>query len=87
VILLLLTETTTKIKLLGLWQNGVHPLLVFFGYSLTCIFLTLLPSDQFFNQLKIHDYNPINRISMICYGNYHSRFIIKILHLILLVFN
>ncbi len=58
-----------------------------FGYSFHHIFLTLLPFDQFFDQLKIHNGNPINRLSMICLWNHHNKFITKILHLILLVNN
>jgi hypothetical protein len=37
----------------------------FFGYFLNHIFLTFLPFDQFFDQLRIHDGSPINKLSMI----------------------
>jgi hypothetical protein len=58
-----------------------------FGCSPNHIFLTLVASNQFLNQLRIHDYSPINRLSMICSRDRHSRLIAKILHLILLVNN
>jgi hypothetical protein len=58
-----------------------------FGYSLNHIFLTLVPSDQFFDQLRIHDCSPINRLSMIYSKDHHNGFITRILHLILLINN
>jgi len=58
-----------------------------FGCSLNHIFLTFFWSDQFFDQLKIHDYNPIHKLSMICCRYHHGRLMVKILHLILLVNN
>jgi hypothetical protein len=58
-----------------------------FGCSFNHIFSTLLPSNQFLDQLRMHDYNPINRLSMICFKDHHSTLITKILHLILLVNN
>jgi hypothetical protein len=58
-----------------------------FGSSINHIFLTLVPSNQFLDQLKIHDYNPINKLSMICSRDHHNKLIVKILHLILLVNN
>jgi hypothetical protein len=87
VILLLLMETTFETKFLGLWQNGIYPFWFSFGYSFNHIFLTLLPSNQFLNQLTIHDYSLINKLSMICFGDHHSKLIAKILHLILLINN
>jgi hypothetical protein len=66
VILPHLMETTSETKLQGLWQNGIHPfLLFFFGCSFNHILLILFPSNQLFDQLKIHNGNPINRLSMI----------------------
>jgi hypothetical protein len=38
-------------------------------------------------QMRIHDCNPINKLSMIYSRNHQSKFIVKILHLILLVSN
>jgi hypothetical protein len=58
-----------------------------FGCSLNHVFLTFFPFDQFLDRLKIHNYNPIDILSMIYFGDHHGRFIAKILHLILLVNN
>jgi hypothetical protein len=58
-----------------------------FGYSLYHIFLTLLPSNQFLDQLKIHDRSPTNKLSLIYSGNHHNRLIVKILNHILLINN
>jgi hypothetical protein len=37
--------------------------------------------------LKIHDCNPINRLSMIYSKDHHNKLVAKILHLILLINN
>jgi hypothetical protein len=58
-----------------------------FGCSLNHIFLTLFPSNQFLDQLKMHDCNLINKLFVICSGHHHSRLIAKIMHLFLLVNN
>jgi hypothetical protein len=62
-----------------------------FGCSFNHVFLTLFPFDQFLDQfldqLRIHNYNPIDILSMIYFGDHHGIFIAKILHLILLVNN
>jgi hypothetical protein len=50
-------------------------------------FLTLFPSYKLFDQLKIHDCSPINKFSIIYSRGDHSKFIVKILHLIILVNN
>jgi hypothetical protein len=59
----------------------------FFGFfcSLNHVFWTLFPFHQFVNQLKIHNYSPIDKFSMIYYGDHYGKHIIKILHLIFLV--
>jgi hypothetical protein len=54
-----------------------------FGDSFNLILLTFFPFDQ----LKIHDYNPSNRFSMICFRDHHGKFAVKILHLIFLIDN
>jgi hypothetical protein len=65
-----------------------HILFLFsFGYSLNHICLTLFPFEQLLNQLKKHNGNPIDKLSMIYFGDHHNKLIIKILHLILLVNN
>jgi hypothetical protein len=70
-------ETTFEIELLGPWQNDIHPFFwISFGCSLNHILKTLVPSDQFLDQLKIRDYNPINRLSVIYYRDHHSRLIV-----------
>ncbi len=56
-----------------------------FGYSFNHIFLTLSPFDQLLDQLKKHNGNPIDKLSMIYSKDHHNKLIIKILHLILLV--
>jgi len=85
--LILLMETASETKLLGLYYNGIS----FFGFFFCCsfnhVFLTLFPFDQSFNQLRIYNCSPIDRFSMICSGNHHGRFIANILHLIFLVDN
>jgi hypothetical protein len=48
-----------------------------FGYSFNHIFLTLVPSNQLFDQLKIHDCSPIIKLSMIYSKDHHSRLIVK----------
>jgi hypothetical protein len=58
-----------------------------FGCYFNHVFLTLFPYDQFLDQLKIHNYSPIDKLSMIYSENHHGRFIDKILHLIFLVNN
>jgi hypothetical protein len=70
-------ETTFETELQGLWQNDIQPFWVLFGCSLNHIFLTLLPSNQFFDQLKIHDYIPINKLSMTCFGDHHNNLLLK----------
>jgi hypothetical protein len=58
-----------------------------FGYSLNHVLLTLFPSNQLFDQLRIHNCCPIEKFSMICFRDHHGRFIAKILHLIFLIDN
>jgi len=58
-----------------------------FSCSFNHVVLTLFPSNQLFNQLKIHNCSLINRFSMIYFGDHHGRFIAKILHLIVLIDN
>jgi hypothetical protein len=48
-----------------------------FGYSFNHVLLTLFPSDQLLDQLKIHNYNPIDRISMIYFGDHHGNLLLK----------
>jgi hypothetical protein len=55
--------------------------------SLNHVILTLFPFDQLFDQLRIHDYDPIDKFSMIYFGDHHGRFVFKVLHLIFLIDN
>jgi len=58
-----------------------------FGYSFNHVILTLIPSDQLFNQLRLYNCNLIDKFSMICFRDHHSKFVAKILHLIFLINN
>jgi hypothetical protein len=60
---------------------------LFLNYSLNHVLLTLFPSNQLFDQLKIHNCSPIDRFSMICFGDHHGRYIAKILHIIFFIDN
>jgi hypothetical protein len=60
---------------------------LFSGSSFNHVLLTFVPSDQLLGQLKIHDYNPIHKFSMISFGNHHVRFVVKELYLIFLIDN
>jgi hypothetical protein len=64
---------------------------ILFGLPLGCalnhVLLALFPFDQLFDQLIIHNCSPIDKFSMICFGDHHGRFIAKILHLIFKINN
>ncbi len=57
------------------------------GRSFNHVLLTFVPFDQLFDQLKLHDCSPIHRFSMICFGDHHGRFVVKVLHHIFLIDN
>jgi hypothetical protein len=50
-------------------------------------FSNISPIWSIFWPIEKHDYNPIQRLSMICCRYHHGRLMVKILHLILLVNN
>jgi hypothetical protein len=58
-----------------------------FGCSFNHVLLTLFPFDQLLDQLRILNYTPIDRISMICFTYHHGKLITKIFHFIFLVDN
>ncbi len=60
---------------------------LFFYSSFNHVLLTFVPFNQLFDQLRIHDYNPIHRFSMIYFGDHHGKFVAKVLHLIFLIDN
>ncbi len=58
-----------------------------FSCSLNHVVVTLFPSNQLFDRLRIHNWSLIDKFSMIYFGDHHGRFIAKILHLIVLIDN
>jgi hypothetical protein len=58
-----------------------------FGSSFNHVLLTFFPFNQLFDQLKIHNCNPIDKFCMICFRDHHNRFVVKLLHLIFLIDN
>jgi hypothetical protein len=64
---------------------------IFFWLSFSCSFnhvlLTLFLFDELFDQLRMHNCSPIDKFSIIHFGDHHGKFIAKILHLIFLIDN